>query len=117
MTLLTRIKWIVVAVAIVTVAMVAWLALSPIQAPPGGHDHDPGIIQQFNSLELASLDAGPSCTHSSSTHYHDGGRTKHVTIFQSSHKHGTEHHHHGELRVTKSGALFSKLFDRQCPRH
>jgi hypothetical protein len=67
--------------------------------------------------QYLSLDGGPSCTHGTNTHFHDSGRTKHVTDFHSSHRHGSQHHHHGELRVTKSGALFSQLYDRQCPKH
>lgn len=60
--------------------------------------------------------AGASCTHSTNTHYHSGDR--YTTKFHSSHRHGREHHHHGELVIAKQGGgISSQLFDRQCPKH
>lgn len=108
------VKRVVLLVAVITVAMMAWLALMP--ATHGGHDHDHGSIAAIMSVE--QLDAGPSCTHSRNTHYHDSGRIRHVTTFGSSHKHsdGT-HHHHGKLDVYATASHYDISFDKQCPKH
>ncbi len=78
-----------------------------------------GVVTAFMLVSILALpqpaQANPSCTHGTNTHYHNGERN--TTKYNSSHKHGTEHHHHGELVVAKNGSLFSSLYDRQCPRH
>lgn len=60
--------------------------------------------------------ADVSCTHSKNVHYHSGD--KYTTYFHSSHRHGSEHHHHGRINIDKQGGgIVSYLYDRQCPKH
>jgi hypothetical protein len=102
------------AVVILTVGLIAWLALAPSERSYGVHDHDRGAISAIAGVQQA--DGGPSCTHGTNSHRHSG--KTHTTKFGSSHKHGSNHHHHGTLTVKyDSGGIFSSFFDRQCPRH
>jgi|SRR5215217_8783096 len=115
MTNTISLKKLCVAVAIVTIALVIWLALAP--APRGHHDLPWVQTMHENMGSIAQVDARPSCTHTRNQHRHDNGIW--TTFYESAHKHadGT-HHHHGRYEIAfYGGGVYGSLYDRQCPKH